>query len=137
MKLDRFGPLKKTTLAAAALVGLSALSMGPAQAVPRVKTTCGGASWYALTSRTASGERMNPMGMTAAHKTLPLGSKVKVTNLRNQRSVVVRINDRGPFVKGRMIDLSKGAAQKLGFISSGHTKVQIEPADGSSAGGCA
>jgi rare lipoprotein A len=75
--------------------------------------------------------------MTAAHKTLPLGSKVKVTNLRNQRSVVVRINDRGPFVKGRMIDLSKGAAQKLGFISSGHTKVQIEPADGSSAGGCA
>ncbi len=100
------------------------------------KTTCGGASWYALTSRTASGERMNPAAMTAAHKTLPLGSKVKVTNLRNNRTVVVRINDRGPFVRGRVIDLSKGAAAKLGFISAGHTRVQIEPADGSGTASC-
>ncbi|WP_182422379.1 septal ring lytic transglycosylase RlpA family protein [Aureimonas sp. ME7] len=111
-------------------------TLAPAEAAGN-KTTCGGASWYALTSRTASGERMNPMAMTAAHKTLPLGSKVKVTNLRNQRSVVVRINDRGPFIKGRMIDLSKGAAQKLGFVQSGHTRVQIEPADGSSTQDCA
>jgi rare lipoprotein A len=74
--------------------------------------------------------------MTAAHKTLPLGSKVKVTNLRNNRSVVVRINDRGPFIKGRLIDLSKGAASKLGFVSAGHTQVQIEPADGSSPATC-
>ena len=125
MKLDRFGPLKKTTLAAAALVGLSALSIGPAQAVPRVKTTCGGASWYALTSRTASGERMNPMGMTAAHKTLPLGSKVKVTNLRNQRSVVVRINDRGPFVRGRIIDLAKGSARALGMGGTTYVSLRV------------
>ncbi|WP_425349879.1 septal ring lytic transglycosylase RlpA family protein [Mangrovicella endophytica] len=101
------------------------------------KTTCGGASWYSLRSRTASGEMMNPAAMTAAHKTLKLGSKVKVTNLKNGRSVVVRINDRGPFIKGRVIDLSKGAAQKLGFIKSGHTRVQIENADGSSTGECA
>jgi rare lipoprotein A len=86
---------------------------------------CGGASWYALHSRTASGEMMNPSAMTAAHKTLPLGSKVKVTNSRSGKSVVVRINDRGPFVRGRVIDLSKGAARKLGFIGAGHTKVCI------------
>jgi rare lipoprotein A len=84
---------------------------------------CGRASWYALTSKTASGERMNPSAMTAAHRTLPLGSKVRVTNQRNGRSVVVRINDRGPFVKGRVLDLSKGAAQQLGFVSSGQTAI--------------
>lgn len=84
---------------------------------------CGSASWYALTSITASGERMNPAAMTAAHRSLPFGSRVKVTNQRNGKSVVVRINDRGPFIKGRVIDLSKAAARKLGFIRSGHTKV--------------
>lgn len=84
---------------------------------------CGSASWYALTSITASGERMNPAAMTAAHRTLPFGSRVRVTNLRNGRTVTVRINDRGPFIKGRVIDLSKAAARKLGFIRAGHTKV--------------
>ncbi|MDH6231261.1 rare lipoprotein A [Mesorhizobium soli] len=84
---------------------------------------CGRASWYALTSKTASGERMNPSAMTAAHRTLPLGSKVRVTNQSNGRSVIVRINDRGPFVKGRVLDLSKGAAAKLGFVSSGQTAI--------------
>lgn len=84
---------------------------------------CGRASWYALTSRTASGERMNPSALTAAHRSLPFGTKVKVTNQRNGRSVVVRINDRGPFVRGRMLDLSRGAASQLGFIGAGHTSV--------------
>ncbi len=84
---------------------------------------CGSASWYALTSQTASGERMNPAAMTAAHRTLPFGSRLKVTNMKNGRSVVVRINDRGPFIKGRVLDLSKAAAHRLGFIRSGHTKV--------------
>lgn len=86
-------------------------------------TSCGRASWYALTSKTASGERMNPAAMTAAHRTLPLGSKIRVTNQSNGKSLVVRINDRGPFIKGRVLDLSKGAARKLGFINAGHTKV--------------
>lgn len=86
---------------------------------------CGAASWYALYSKTASGERMNPSAMTAAHRSLPLGSRVAVTNKRNGRTVVVRINDRGPFVRGRIIDLSRGAAQRLGFIGAGHTQVCI------------
>ena len=87
---------------------------------------CGSASWYALNSKTASGERMNPAALTAAHRTLPFGTKVKVTNQRNGKSVVVRINDRGPFIKGRVIDLSKAAASKLGFIKSGHTKICMQ-----------
>jgi len=70
---------------------------------------------------------MNPSGLTAAHRTLPLGSKVKVTNQRNGKSLVVRINDRGPFIKGRVLDLSKGAAGRLGFIGAGHTKVCFTP----------
>ncbi|MVA96804.1 septal ring lytic transglycosylase RlpA family protein [Nitratireductor sp. CAU 1489] len=84
---------------------------------------CGRASWYALTSKTASGERMNPAAMTAAHRTLPFGTRLKVVNQRNGRSVVVRINDRGPFIRGRVLDLSKAAARQLGFISAGHTKI--------------
>jgi rare lipoprotein A len=84
---------------------------------------CGRASWYALTSRTASGERMNPTAMTAAHRSLPFGTKVRVTNKRNGKAVVVRINDRGPFVKGRVIDVSKAAARELGLIGSGHAAV--------------
>ncbi len=88
--------------------------------------TIGSASWYALTSRTASGEMCNPAAMTAAHRTLPFGTRVKVTNLSNGKSAVVRINDRGPFAKGRIIDVTRAAAQKLGFIQKGHTRVSIE-----------
>ena len=84
---------------------------------------CGKASWYALTSMTASGERMNPAALTAAHRTLPFGTKLKVTNQRNGKTVVVRINDRGPFVRGRVIDLSRAAAQSLDFVRSGHTDI--------------
>lgn len=90
----------------------------------------GHASWYALTSKTASGEQMNPSALTAAHRSLPFGTKVLVENLRNGRSVVVRINDRGPFVGGRIIDVSKGAAAQLGMIHSGTAKVRVTPAGG-------
>ena len=87
---------------------------------------CGGASWYSLPGqKTASGERMNPNAMTAAHKTLPLGSVVKVVDQRTGKSVKVTINDRGPFIKGRIIDLSRGAAHALGFVPAGTTKVCI------------
>jgi len=75
---------------------------------------------------TASGERFNMHAMTAAHRTAPLGSHLRVTNLRNGRSIVVRINDRGPFVKGRIIDLSRAAADRLGFVSAGLTRVSVE-----------
>ena len=87
---------------------------------------CGGASWYALHSKTASGEKMNPFGMTAAHKTLPLGSKIRVTNKFNGKSIIVRINDRGPFIAGRILDLSKGAAAELGFVQHGLANVCYE-----------
>lgn len=89
---------------------------------------CGRASWYALTSKTASGERMNPSAMTAAHRSLPFGTKLRVTNQKNGKSVVVRINDRGPFVEGRVLDLSKAAAQQIGFVRSGHAAVCMERA---------
>ena len=84
---------------------------------------CGKASWYALYSRTASGEMMNPAKLTAAHKTLPFGTKLEVTNRNNGKSVIVRINDRGPFIKGRIVDLSKAAAGKIGMIRSGHAPI--------------
>src|SRR5215475_14084208 len=65
--------------------------------------------------RTASGERVHPSGLTAAHRSLPFGTKVKVTNRRNGKSVVVRINDRGPFIRGRIIDVTPAGARTLGF----------------------
>jgi len=84
---------------------------------------CGKASWYALHSRTASGEMMNPAKLTAAHRTLRFGTKVRVTNARNGKTVIVRINDRGPFIRGRIIDVSKAAARQIGMVGSGVAKV--------------
>lgn len=86
------------------------------------------ASWYGPGfngRRTASGERFRQGQMTAAHKTLPFGTIVRVTNLQNTRSVDVRINDRGPFVRGRIIDLSRGAAQQLRMIRTGVVPVEV------------
>jgi rare lipoprotein A len=111
--------ISKTT-AALVLASAIGLTAAPASAAPQ---GCGVASWYALTSRTASGEMMNPSRLTAAHKTLPFGTKLKVTNPATGKTVVVRINDRGPFIKGRTLDLSKAAAQQIGLISRGHGKV--------------
>ncbi len=93
----------------------------------------GHASWYALHSRTASGEQMDPSAMTAAHPSLPFGTKVLVENLSNGRSVVVRVNDRGPFVGGRIIDVSKAAASNLGMLGSGTAQVRVTVAGQSSA----
>ena len=87
------------------------------------------ASVYAYSgSKTASGERANPTWLTAAHRTLPFGTKVRVTNKRNGHSVVVRINDRGPFVRGRVIDVTPAAARALGF--SGLAPVTLESSSG-------
>lgn len=88
----------------------------------------GTASFYGAEagSQTANGERYDPLAMTAAHKTLPFGSHVRVTNLSNGRSATFRINDRGPFVRGRIIDVSAAGADELGFVSSGVTKVRVE-----------
>lgn len=101
----------------------------PAQKARSGKAVRGGmASWYGpgfAGRRTANGETFNPRQMTAAHRTLPFGSKVRVTHARSGRSVIVRINDRGPYAKGRVIDLSQAAARKLGIISAGHARVNL------------
>ena len=89
----------------------------------------GQASYYAdkfQNRNTASGEPYKSCRKTAAHRTLPFGSKVKVTNVRNGKSVVVRINDRGPFVRGRVIDLSRSSFASIGNVSDGLLKVRIE-----------
>src|SRR5690606_11764547 len=110
----------------------------PMRARTRYSET-GIASWYGRKfhgNATASGERYDMYAMTAAHRTLPLPSYVRVTNLSNQRSVVVRVNDRGPFIKNRLIDLSWTAARKLGFIERGHARVRADlgrPAEGPAA----
>ncbi|MAU97430.1 MAG: septal ring lytic transglycosylase RlpA family lipoprotein [Fulvimarina sp.] len=93
------------------------------------KARAGNASYYGSRfhgRRTANGERFNMNAMTAAHKSLPFGTKVRVTNRRNGKSVVVRINDRGPYAHGRVIDLSKAAASRIGMIHSGTAPVQID-----------
>jgi rare lipoprotein A len=77
-------------------------------------------------NRTASGERFNPQALTAAHRTLPMGSRVRVTNQSNGRSVVVRINDRGPFAHGRVVDVSLAAAHKISMVSRGTAMVKLE-----------
>lgn len=89
----------------------------------------GMASWYGKDFQhhyTSSGERYNMYSMTAAHKTLPLDTYVQVTNLKNGRKVVVKVNDRGPFVSGRIIDLSFAAAKKLGMVGQGVAKVDVK-----------
>ena len=87
------------------------------------------ASYYAAKfhgRRTASGEKFNSKMLTAAHLTLPFGTQLKVTNLRNMKSVIVRVNDRGPHVKGRIVDLSRAAAQAIGLIQTGTARVVLE-----------
>lgn len=100
--------------------------------VPTKKYQVGKASWYGRVfqhHRTASGEPYDMNDLTAAHRTLPLGSWVKVTNLKNDRSVMVRINDRGPIMRSRIIDLSYGAAKMLGMGSSGISSVRLDIVD--------
>ena len=102
-----------------------------ARAVTRtVKTVVGVASYYGHVHqgrRMANGQRFDESKLTAASRTLPLGTRVKVTSLRNQKSVIVTITDRGPAVKTRVIDLSTAAARALGMISRGVDKVRVEP----------
>jgi rare lipoprotein A len=90
----------------------------------------GKASWYSIRTnygtRTASGQRLNNTAATAAHKTLPLGTKVRVTNMANGKAEVVTITDRGPYIRGRIIDVTVGVAERLGFATRGVVPVQVE-----------
>lgn len=104
---------------------LCSLIIGTQDAEAKIGT----ASYYGSKfhgKRTASGKRFNMHGLTAAHRTLPFGTRIKVTNLRNQKSVVVTITDRGPFAHGRILDLSFEAARRIGMIKTGTAKVRIE-----------
>jgi len=93
------------------------------------QTISGSASWYGGKfhgRKTANGERYNQNALTAAHKSLPFGTKVRVTNESNGKSVVVRINDRGPYVGKRVIDLSRAAANAVGMVQRGVARVKVE-----------
>lgn len=103
----------------------------PTQSPPELvgHTEQGQASFYAMKyqfRQTASGERFNQLSNTAAHRTLPFGTRVQVTNLANDNSVIVKINDRGPFVDGRIIDLTRSAFSSIGSTGSGLIDVEIE-----------
>ncbi len=124
----------------AAFVALSVLVLGAGVAgdasaravkarVKIKKRESGVASYYGpefAFRRTASGEMFDPKEMTAAHRTLPFGTKIRVTNLANGKRVVLRVNDRGPYRKGRVIDVSHAAARKLGFSHHGTARVRID-----------
>ena len=98
-------------------------------AFSQAKLEFGLASWYGEECNgnpTASGERFDMKGLTAAHRELPLGTRIRVTNLYNSRSAVVRVNDRGPNIAGRVVDVSAATARRLGFLRQGLTPVQVE-----------
>ncbi len=121
----------KAALGAALIFSTSSFDCSQTTASEKKKTqgATGIASWYGDRfhgRRTANGERFDMNGLTAAHRSLPFGSKVKVTNQKTKESVVVRINDRGPYSGNRLIDLSRAAAKKLRFIDSGVVPVKLE-----------
>jgi rare lipoprotein A len=120
--------MKQVRWAAMAAVAILA---GASQAEAGAQT--GKASYYKSGHRTANGERFDPHGYTAAHRTLPFGTRVLVTNLKTGQSVIVRVNDRGPFIKSRIIDVSYGAAKVLGMTGSGVATVKIVPLQKSAA----
>ena len=108
----------------------------PSRPTSPSSTQTGRASWYGQAHhgrKTASGEIYDMTQLTAAHRTLPLGTRVRVTNVGNGRSVVVRINDRGPFIDGRIIDLSQAAAREIGAIGAGVVSVQLEVLEAAAA----
>ena len=124
-------PVPGVVVAAADSAGVEAFLEGadPGGEGRGVVIATGRASFYGERfrgRRTASGERFNPDAMTAAHRTLPFGTRLRVTNTRNGRSVTVRVNDRGPFSRGRILDLSRAAARQIGMIRSGTARVRLE-----------
>ena len=126
--MKKYGLIVALTLLVLAGCGSRYETEIPLSSVPVGWRQRGYASWYGPKfhgRKTASGEIFNMYSMTAAHRTLPLGTYVKVINLKNGRSVIVKINDRGPYIKGRIIDLSYAAARKLGMIKDGVVPVEV------------
>ncbi len=104
-------------------------SVEPAHATASRSAAYGVASYYSEGHATASGERFDPRQMTAAHRSLPFGTKLRVTNVKSGHSVVVRVNDRGPFVHGRVVDVSYAAAREIDLVGAGTAKVKVEVLD--------
>ncbi|WP_223527626.1 septal ring lytic transglycosylase RlpA family protein [Pseudomonas sp. BF-B-26] len=122
----------KRFLSACALLSLLAGCASNDVIDPHGYDKTGIASYYGAKhqgKRTASGERFNKNALTAAHRQLPFGTRVKVTNLNNDKSCVVRINDRGPHTRGRLIDVSHEAAEQLGMLRSGTARVRVQALD--------
>jgi rare lipoprotein A len=127
--LERAGASASPTASASTTPSPTATSAAPKPSATTPKVVSTGtceASYYGDGQNTASGEPFDPTALTAAHKTLPFNTKVRVTNLKNGRSVVVRINDRGPFVAGRCLDLSTAAFKQIASLSSGVAQVRYE-----------
>lgn len=118
--------MKKIVATVVVLGLLSSCAATPAIAVH--KSFTGGASWY-TGRRTASGEAFRANELTVAHRSIRFGTHVRLTNLVNNRTCVARVNDRGPFVSGRVVDGSPAVARALGFIGAGHTSVRVEVLD--------
>jgi rare lipoprotein A len=114
----------RTRLAALCTAFLAVATLTPA-VTPAMAEGTGLASWYQLPGRTACGGRHNPEAMTAAHRSYPCGSRITVTNLANGRSAVLTVVDRGPFVRGRIVDVSRGAARQIGLINRGVGRVRV------------
>ena len=102
------------------------LTLGGFDSGVEAKSTSGVASYYKSGRQTANGELFNPNGLTAAHRTLPFGTKLRVTNVSTGRSVMVRVNDRGPYVAGRVVDVSYSAANALGMVDRGLASVKLD-----------
>ncbi|ALR15650.1 hypothetical protein M272_02360 [Vibrio natriegens NBRC 15636 = ATCC 14048 = DSM 759] len=142
MLYNKLKRMKKLNLIFVALIlnllvgcsSASAISQDKTKSYSRSHQLTGKASWYSQKfhgKRTASGERYNKGAYTAAHKSLPFGTIVRVTNTANAKKVDVKINDRGPFVKGRVIDLSQEAFEQIGSIKKGVVPIKIEIIDDS------
>ena len=119
---------KQTWLASLSVVALALAACSSTPEIAAAKTQIGKASWYGpgfQGRKTASGERFNMNTYSAAHRTLAFGTKLCVENLHNGRGVTVRVNDRGPFARGRVVDVSRKAAQSLGMIRSGTASVRV------------
>lgn len=125
--MNRFS-IAAAALSLAGVFATPASAQTAAASVAAAPFELGMASFFATEMagrRTANGETCDPTTLTAAHRTLPFGTKLRVTNPANGKSVIVRINDRGPFARGRVIDLSKAAAAEIGLVQRGHGHVEL------------
>ena len=122
----RSGFLRSMLLLGCGVPAIWMLVAGAMAPAAQAQTTSGKASYYSHTGRTASGTMFNKNAMTAAHRTAAFGTRLKVTNLANRRTTIVTVTDRGPFIRGRIIDVSARAADVLGFRRAGVARVQVD-----------